>query len=284
MTIRRHVITGEPILFAPERSGRPNAFADGEPENCPFCPGNEWQTPPEILRVGGGDGWRVRVFPNKYPAAEHHEVIVESARHGDTFADISDPAPIVRTYRDRYRAVSALADVAYVCLFKNHGPRAGASIGHIHSQLLAVPFVPPRIGREGAAFAAAADCLLCEAIERHRAEGLVIEETAGFVRLAPHAPTMAWQQWLIPKAHAPEMAEMSDGEAAELAALLQRSAAGMERVSPSYNWMFLNFPRAPRGHWYVDLFPRLSAVAGFELGTGTWIEMVDPRKTAEVMR
>jgi UDPglucose--hexose-1-phosphate uridylyltransferase len=284
VSVRRNLITGEPMLFAPERSNRPGAFDEGPPEACPFCAGNESHTPPEIDRAGDARRWTVRVFPNKYPASEHHEVIVESPEHGDTFATIPDPEAAVRVYRDRYADVASRAGVAYVCVFKNHGPRAGASIDHVHSQLLATSFVPPRIERESAAFAAARTCLLCEAIERHRGEGLLIDESDSFARIAPSASAMAYQQWVIPKAHRPEMAEMSDGEAAQLATLLQKSAAGMQRISPSYNWMFLNFPRAARGHWYLDLFPRRGSVAGFELGTGTWIEIVDPERTAEVMR
>lgn len=284
MSVRRNLITGQPLLFAPERSRRPGAMDNAPPDACPFCVGHESHTPPEILRVGNDHGWNVRVFPNKYPAAEHHEVIVESPRHGDTFATIPDPAAAVRVYRDRYAVAIGRAGVAYVCVFKNHGARAGASIDHVHSQLLATGFVPPRIERESAAFASAGVCLLCEAIERHRADGLLIDESASFARIAPYASAMAYQQWVIPKAHRPEMAEMSDGEAAELAALLQRSDAGMQRVSSSYNWIFMNFPRLARGHWYVDLFPRAGTVAGFELGTGTWIEIVDPAKTVEVMR
>jgi len=128
MALRKHPISGEPILYAPARAGRPNAFGREAGDVCPFCPGNESLTPAEISR--SGDPWRVRVFPNKYPAAEGHEVIVDSNRHDASFESIDNAAEAVAMYVARYRAHS---DAAYVSLFKNAGERAGASIEHIHS-------------------------------------------------------------------------------------------------------------------------------------------------------
>lgn len=271
MSVRHHLLSGEPILFAPERSGRPNAFGTSSDDVCPFCPGHERETPPAVATVG--NPWRVRVFPNKYPASEQHEVIVEAPDHDAQFESIAFAEDVVRTYRERYAAMRAHA--AYVALFKNHGPLAGASLPHIHSQLLGTPFLPPRIAREQAAFGAR--CPLCDAMRTN-----VIEENAAFVRVAPEGSAMSYQQWLISKRHAPEMTSLeSDGG---LAAMLQASAAGMRRLSASYNWIFVNFPAAPRAHWYVELFPRFGAVAGFELGTGTFIEVVDPARAAEVLR
>ncbi|HKO56573.1 MAG TPA: DUF4931 domain-containing protein [Thermoanaerobaculia bacterium] len=271
MTVRHHLLTGDPILFAPGRSGRPNAFGTSDEEACPFCPGHEDETPAEVARVG--DPWQVRVFPNKYPASDDHEVIVEGSDHEAQFEELRDAAAVVRTYRERYAVISGR--VRYAALFKNQGPLAGASLRHIHSQLLGTPFLPPRIVREQAAFDDG--CPLCEASGTN-----VIDENDGFVRVAPEGSTMSYQQWLIPKRHVPELTSL-DGDK-ELAAMLQAAAAGMRRLSPSYNWVFVNFPGAPRAHWYVDLFPRFGAVAGFELGTGTFIEVVDPARAAEALR
>jgi UDPglucose--hexose-1-phosphate uridylyltransferase len=285
MTIRHNVITGEPVVFAPERAGRPHAFIDDQRDDlCPFCPGNEAQTPPEILRVGMPDRWRVRVFPNKYPAVAGHEVIVESPDHDATFDAIDAADAIVRVYIDRYRALSVISGVQYVALFKNHGRTAGASIGHIHSQIAALPFVPPRVANEGTAFAHAPECPLCAAIASHRRDGLIIRESASFAWLAPTAPSFAYQQWIVPKRHQSEMATFDDGEQRELATLLQAAAAAMRRISPSQNWLFLNFPHEASAHTYVDLFPRVTNVAGFELETGTYIDVVDPATTTRLMR
>jgi UDPglucose--hexose-1-phosphate uridylyltransferase len=225
-------------------------------------------TPPEICRVG--DPWRVRVFPNKYPATEHHEVVVESPRHDDTFDAIDHAADAVRVYADRYHALSRIAP--YVSIFKNSGAMAGASIPHLHSQIIATPFVPPRVAREAAAFHE--KCALCAISEEP-----LIRETASYRWIAPRGSMFAYEQWIVPKEHAPEIAEPL-----ELADLLQASAAAMRRITPSFNWIFMNFPRQPRAHWYVQLFPRLAVHAGFELGSGSAINAVDPAEAARTYR
>ena len=273
MTFRTHPLTGEPILYAPERSSRPGAFGgdDGE-ERCPFCPGHEADTPPPIVVTG--DPWRVRVVPNKYPPLEGAEVIVESPRHDATFDEIEHAEEVVRTYVERYRAH---ADAAHVSLFKNHGPRAGASIPHVHSQVMPLPFVPPRIAREAHAFANA--CPLCDGID-----ATTIDETSRFAWIAPAGSAMPYQQWLVPKRHIAEMSTLDDADVVELAALLQRSSAAMLTLGDSYNWMFMNFARRDNAHCYIELFPRLANFGGFELGSGTNVEIVDPAIAAEELR
>ncbi|HEX2120660.1 MAG TPA: DUF4921 family protein [Thermoanaerobaculia bacterium] len=277
---RRHLITGDPIVFAPERAARPGAFTGSAAEaRCPFCPGHEADTPPQIAQLG--DPWRVRVVPNKYPPTGGAEVIVESNEHDAAFEHLPHAEELVRLYADRSRAH---AEAAHVALFKNEGTRAGSSIAHVHSQLIPTPFVPLRIEREAAAFARAAHCPLCEAIETHRREELVIAETPAFVWLAPSASWMAYQQWLVPKRHVASLTELDDTELAELGALLRSAASAMRTTSDSFNWSFTSFSRAPAAHFYVDLFPRVTTIAGFELGTGTFVEIIDPAAAARRLR
>ena len=277
--VRRNLITGEPILFAPEREGRPNAFNEDDAV-CPFCPGNEEMTPPEVARIG--EPWRVRVFPNKYPFAEHHEVIVESQRHDAEFDQI-DAGEVVRMYVERYCALVHRIGVRSVMLFKNHGRTAGASLPHLHSQIAALGFVPPRIACEERAFAKSISCPLCDAINTHRVAELIIDETPSMVRLAPHGSSFANQQWIMPKRHCNDLENLKEAECRELAVLLQHAAAGMRKISPSHNWMFLTFPAVTAAHCYVDLFPRTTSVAGFELATGTFIDSIDPSVTVRTM-
>jgi UDPglucose--hexose-1-phosphate uridylyltransferase len=278
---RRHLITGERILFAPDRAFRPHAF--GEPaqpdERCPFCPGHEPDTPPPLAERG--KPWRVRVFPNKYPPIPGAEVIVESPRHDDTFDRIDDPAEVVAVYLDRYRVHR---DAAFVSLFKNEGSRAGSSIPHVHSQVVPLPFVPPRIEREAAAFAAATVCPLCKVIESHRQTDLIIRENASFAWLTPSSSSMPYQQWIVPMRHVAEIAELSAEEAADLASLLRSAAGAMLRLSDAFNWTFISFPGTRPAHGYIDLFPRLTAIAGFELGTGTFVEIIEPAAAARRLR
>ncbi|HEX6158845.1 MAG TPA: DUF4931 domain-containing protein [Thermoanaerobaculia bacterium] len=266
MPIRRNPLTNEPIVFAPARASRPHALSgDASEIVCPFCPGNEDQTPPEIARAG--DPWRVRVFPNKYPSVENAEVIVESADHDAAFERIEHAEEVVATYIERRRAH---ASAEYVALFKNEGERAGASIPHGHSQVMPLDFTPPRIAREAESFREG-HCPLCDD------PGEVIGESASFIWLAPHGSSMPYQQWLVPRRHTNRI---GDDGVAELAMWLRRSASGMRALAPAFNWAFVEFPRHPRGHWYVDLFPRLTAIAGFELGTGTFVEIIDPAAAA----
>ncbi len=266
--IAENPITGDPVLLAPERAQRPNIFREGI-DRCPFCPGHESDTPPEIWR--DGDPWRIRIFPNKYPATERHELIVESAEHRATFDQLpSDHASrVVDSYINRYRSLSAGA--RYVCIFKNHGVLAGASIPHMHSQVIATPFLPPRIACEGEAFARS--CPLCAL------DGPLIDQTANYRWIAPPGSSLAYEQWIVPRRHAPEM---SEGH--ELSQLLQRSTREMLSIADSFNWIFINFPRQPAAHWYVQLFPRLAMHAGFEFGTGSAINVVDPLVAVERLR
>lgn len=268
--IRRNPITGEPVIVAPARADRPFVSSTVD---CPFCPGHESETPPEIARAG--DPWRARAFPNKYPAVEGAEVIVESARHGDAFHDVEHAAEVVAMYLDRYRAH---ADAKTVTLFKNEGAAAGASIAHVHSQLIPLPFVPPRIESEAAGFARAAACPLCDA------DGETIRESEHFRWLAPHASRMAFQQWIVPRRHFSEAVAMREAEIAELAELLRVASKAMLQLAPACNWMFLDFRGHDAAHFYVELFPRLTTIAGFELGSGTFVEIIDPATAAAKLR
>jgi UDPglucose--hexose-1-phosphate uridylyltransferase len=248
--IRRHLITGDPILFAPDRAERPRWNA----AVCPFCPGHEHETPPEVARTG--DPWRVRVFPNKFPFVQHHEVIVEASEHNATFATIAHAPEVVAMYVDRYRALRHFGTVA---LFKNHGVMAGASLPHPHSQIAALPFVPPRIAREAEAFRRAPECPLCKVQES-------LAETASFRMIDPGARMFSNERWIVPKRHVPDMSSV---DVVELAAMLQFAAT---RTAGDYNWLFFNYPDAPRAHFYISVAPRVSPVAGFELETGTFVD------------
>jgi UDPglucose--hexose-1-phosphate uridylyltransferase len=268
VVFRKNPLTGEPIVYAPERAARRSAFGDASDERCPFCAGHESDTPREVARIG--EPWRVRAFPNKYPPVAGAEVIVESPRHDGAFHD--HPDDVVRMYVERYRAH---ASAAYVALFKNEGARAGASIDHVHSQVIPLPFVPPRIERELRGFADA--CPLCAP------EGHLIRETETLRWLAPEASSFAYQQWIVPKRHVADLSACTAEELRDLASLLAAASRAMQPLG-AYNWMFMNFPRHAEAHCYVDVVPRLAALAGLELGTGTFVEIIDPAAAARRLR
>jgi UDPglucose--hexose-1-phosphate uridylyltransferase len=266
--IEKTPITGEPVILAPEREKRPNVY-EGAP--CPFCPGAEKQTPPEVCR--DGDPWRIRVFPNRYPPTEHSEIVVESANHDDAFDALApDHAErVVEITFDRYRALAAKS--AYVCIFKNHGRLAGASIPHLHSQLVGLPFIPPRIAAEGDSFARATTCPLCDG-----GEHLLIAETEHYRSIAPRGARFAYQQWIVPKAHQHDL-----GAPHELASVMQAAVRAMRSVNDAFNWSFVTFPHQERGHWYLELFPRVAMIAGFEIGSGVFVNTVPSDTVRELL-
>jgi UDPglucose--hexose-1-phosphate uridylyltransferase len=293
---RRHPITGELIVVAPQRSARPNAFGDSaDDEPCPFCAGSEHLTPPEIARKGTPAAWSVRVFPNKYPAVDAetrdergvlrggaHEVIVESPDHDATIESLSPKqmGEAVDVYIERFQALAA--SYASVSIFKNDGAAAGASLPHVHSQVVALPFVPARAAEEVAGFREAARCPLCALVAEPR---YVVRESESFLAVAPAAARMAYEQWIVPRVHAPSFAALGTGARGELASHLQRGVGALRRQIPgaAFNWAFHNFAE-DAGHWYVALFPRVTLLAGFELGSGTAIDIVGPEATVEALR
>lgn len=270
--IRRNRITGDPVLLAPERSKRPNAFGDAAAEICPFCPGNEHETPPEIAR--DGEPWRIRLFPNKYPACHPHEVIVEARKHEARFEDLAPDhaARVVEMWFARHHDLRSQA--VCVTIFKNDGAAAGASLDHLHSQILGTPFVPPRIAREGFAFACATRCPLC-AID----DEPIVAESECYRVIAPRGAAFAYEHWIVPNDHAPVMHEPH-----ELTSLLQFSARALRKFAPAFNWTFLNFPHEPNAHWYVAVMPRLAGLAGYEVGAGGAINIVDADDAAARLR
>jgi UDPglucose--hexose-1-phosphate uridylyltransferase len=267
----RHPLTGDPVLHAPQRAARPHAFA-GQPriERCPFCPGHESDTPPELARIG--EPWRVRVVPNKYPPAEGAEVIVESPRHDASFENIADLGEVLGVYGDRLRAH---AGAAHVALFRNDGPRAGASMAHVHAQLVPLPFVPPRIARELAAFARS--CPLCAP------EGVVIGENRSFVHLAPAVSAMPYEQWIVPRRHVASMTALDADERHDLGALLRFALAATRRIG-DFNATFMTFAPSSPAHFHVEILPRITTLAGLELATGTFVEIIEPTAAAARLR
>lgn len=266
--IRRNPITGAPVLLAPERLHRPHALGGDDEIVCPFCPGHERETPPELWR--DGDPWSIRVFPNKYPASDRHEIVVESADHDVPFEDLEHASRVVDAWLARYRVLSQHGPTI---IFKNDGRAAGASLQHAHSQILGTPFVPPRLANEAAAFARAGRCPLC-AID----DEPLVRESEHYRVVAPRGAAHAYEHWIVPRAHAHDVVEPH-----ELAALLQSAARASRSVARGFNWIVNTFPHEPRAHWYVAVIPRLGGLAGYEVGAGGAINIVDPGEAARML-
>ncbi|MBL8753835.1 MAG: DUF4921 family protein [Planctomycetes bacterium] len=283
--------TGRPILMAPLRQKRPmHTTGAGSPSACPFCPGNEAETPPEVDAVRTAEsradapGWSARAFPNKFPACTHHEVVAEGARHHEQPADLDVTAwrVCLDLWQRRVRAIERRPGVACAFLFKNVGALAGASIAHNHSQLLGLDDLPPRLQLEVTTAHALPHCPWCTTLTAAEAEGRLVFRSAAHVVLAPEPPKLPHETWLLPTRCDDDFLTTDlDSLATALHALFTAVARGLGR--PAFNlWLH----RAPgrRLHWHFELQPRTGQMAGLELGGDMYINSVPAAVSAARLR
>jgi UDPglucose--hexose-1-phosphate uridylyltransferase len=303
--VRTDVVTGDVVIVAPGRSTRPDTFRTPGPTPppavaaCPFCDGNEAETPPEIVRRGAGDadtrGWRVRVVPNKYPIVGAivgvpgaHEVVVLSPAHDRSFADLDDAAAIevFDVLRDRV-AFHLAAGLRYAHAFLNHGKPGGASIEHPHAQVIALDFVPPRVDRILDRFATVRRDLVHDALDDARASATVVTDGDVTTWCPPASTTAYAARVALPagrqrfdRAAAAELA----GVAVAVRDLLRRLRAVLGDVP--YNVVVNTAPAGDERpfHWWLDIVPRLSVTAGFEHATGLSVCTVAPEAAAAALR
>lgn len=292
------------------------------PGFCPFCSGHESWTPPEILafRSSGAPnepGWTTRVIPNKFPALRvegdfdrepdglydrmngvgAHEVIIESPEHILSLGETSDLniANMFWAFRERIIDLKKDVRLQYTLLFKNHGQAAGASMEHSHSQLIALPIIPKRVQEElsGAKqyFDYRERCIFCDIIRQERRDGKrIVLEDDHVVAVAPYASRFPFEMWILPKHHGSHIefasAEIYQSLAHTLGSLLRRIDKALER--PPYNFVLhngdLNVTVSPHYHWHLEIIPRLTRIAGFEWGTGFYINPTTPEEAAEFLR
>jgi UDPglucose--hexose-1-phosphate uridylyltransferase len=329
---RRDPVTHHWVIVAPERAARPLALShakphdrhDAERDACPFCEGREEDTPGELfaLRDAGsapnGPGWRLRVVPNKFPAvrplpgvevadgdglfeslpgAGEHELLIECARHEANPARLTDAEfrDVLLAYRARLAALSADPRYAYVLVFKNVGAEAGASLAHLHSQIIALPIVPDAVRAEldGARdyYQRTGRCVFCDVLRQEVRLGVrVVAETEHFAAFAPFAGRFAYETWLLPKAHDSRYESLTDAHAEELARLLRHLLARLDAVleEPAYNYYLHTGPARAGGlsyyHWHLEVVPRTARPAGFEWGSGCFINTVPPERAAAELR
>lgn len=309
--LRYNIATREWVIVAPERAQRPQSPRTG----CPFCPGAEENTPDETFRMGDPDGnWLVRAFPNRFPvvapyegdlatrgafpafsrpASGIHEVVAESPVHGDSLTRLRPyhMEMVVRAWRDRTRALLARPNVEHVIVFKNHGVGAGSSLDHPHSQIVGLPVVPVqvqvRLEEAARRYSAWGRCLYCEMLERERAAGeRVVAESEGFTAFVPYAAFSPYSIWIFPHEHAACFSSLSDEALPSLARVLQEALGKLERLlaDPAYNLVIRSISYASYFHYYLAIVPRHSKMAGFEMGTGMFINSHLPEDDARQLR
>jgi UDPglucose--hexose-1-phosphate uridylyltransferase len=284
---------------------------------CPFCPGNEAMTPPENYVVPDTNGWRVRVTPNKFAALSYqgerkrtvkgvrrtvtgvgiHEVIIETPAHNKTTALLSDHEVelIVETYINRFKSAYADPRVEQVTIFKNHGEAAGTSLEHPHSQIIGIPVITSQI-RERLSHALGhfdeyGECIFCRVLSQELEEKTrLVLETEHFVTFVQFATLTPFSMLIMPRRHMACFVEMRDAEAADLAHILRLSLAKLFHglADPDFNYVIRTAPTEYVGvkyyHWYVSIIPRLTRMAGFELGSGMFINVSLPEKDAAFLR
>jgi UDPglucose--hexose-1-phosphate uridylyltransferase len=287
-------LTGDRVIIAPARALRPNTFRVDAPAKpatvatCPFCAGNESETPPEVARIGGGmpdtPGWEVRVVPNLYPIVGDgvdgaHEVVVFSPQHDADFSalDPEHACAVLAMLRDRSRVHLERGSV-YAQAFVNSGKAAGASIEHPHAQLVTLPIVPPRAELRLAHFTP-------EALKRDQIH--VVSEDDALVWCPPASPSPFFMRAAVADA-GPRFEAASNDDIRSMARALQDAVGRLHRVlgEPAYNLVVQTAPRASTEPyaWSVDIVPRLGVPAGFELGTGIWVNIVAPEAAATTLR
>jgi UDPglucose--hexose-1-phosphate uridylyltransferase len=290
---------------------------------CPFCSGNEAKTPPEILayRKDGGQrdtpGWSLRVVSNKFPALGiegtlnrqgeglydkmngigAHEVIIETPDHSMTLASMPARAveDVLWAFRDRILDLKKDRRFKYILIFKNHGEAAGASLEHTHSQLIALPVVPKRVREEvdnaKEYYNFKERCIFCDIIRQEVEDGVrTIAENKSFIALAPYAPRFPFEMWVVPKVHQSAFEESQKHAFEQLAVILKDMLTRLDRVldSPAYNFIIHSSPIPEASndyyHWHFEIMPKLTKVAGFEWGTGFYINPTPPEESAKFLR
>jgi UDPglucose--hexose-1-phosphate uridylyltransferase len=290
---------------------------------CPFCEGNEQHTPHEILayreRNTQADqrGWRVRVVPNKFPALQiegelnkrgdgiydkmagigAHEVILECPFHEVSMANLSEDniREIFWVYRDRLVDLKKDPRLVYGMVFKNVGALAGASLEHSHSQLIVTPIVPINVWEEMSGslefFNYRGRCIYCDMVHQELAsEKRVVLDTPNFLSFCPYASRFPFEMWILPKHHNSHYENLQKNEIDELGTVMKTLLLKLESAldKPSYNYIIHTSPfdtqTLPHYHWHIEIIPRLTRVAGFEWGTGFYINPVPPEQSAGFLK
>lgn len=322
--LRQDPVSERWVIIATERAKRPSDFKPLHKEkkgnaSCPFCPGHEKETPPEVLAFRDANtepdtpGWQVRVVPNKFAALVAdgevsseskgmyrtmsatgvHEVIIEGPDHDTLFADLAPEhaVQVLKAWRQRYLQLKQDKRLQYIQLFKNHGPTAGASLEHPHSQLIATPLVPAAVNEELARLKAyrqeKKSCLFCDLIEAELATGTrVVAYNEEFLAFCPFASRFPMETWIIPRRHQANFGECEDGQLKQLAAILQETLSRLQKAAndPPFNLVLHTAPLRQEGdtyHWHFELLPRLTIIAGFEWGTDMYINPTPPEIAAQ---
>lgn len=322
--LRRDLVTGDWVIIAPERAKRPDEFLrkpDRTPtpkETCPFEDLQKTGNWPPILAIPDAENWRIVVIPNKFPALSHqhvcaeifqdsiyeraqgvgHHELVLTRDHNRPFVamTVEEGLDVFRMFQARYKTLSEDACVRYVTAFLNYGPSTGGSVYHPHYQIISLPIIPPDISHslEGSAryFRTHNRCVHCAMIEHELQLGSrIVGENAFAVALTPFASRDPFEVRIYPKSHEPFFERTGQEELRAVVMLLQSVLHKIKEYmrDPDLNFFIHTSPLKDQDeyanyHWHIEIFPKLSILGGFELSTGTIINIIDPDKAARLLR
>lgn len=327
--LRKDPVLGRWVIISTERAKRPKDFKSApekkviSPKACPFCPGNEAATPPEILSYRDANtapntsGWTLRVIPNKFPALlvegdinrrgegiydrmngiGAHEVIIETSDHAQDLADLEIDRfrDVMRAYQERTLDLKNDKRLRYVMIFKNFGAAAGASLEHSHSQLIATPVIPKRVMEEmdGAQryFEYRERCIFCDiVVQETKDRKRLISENNSFILVCPFAPRFPFETWILPRNHVSNFEDATKENLDDLASILKDCLLRVKKAlnTPPYNYVIHTTPVTLKGidfyHYHIEVIPVLTHVAGFEWGTGFYINPTGPEESASYLK
>jgi UDPglucose--hexose-1-phosphate uridylyltransferase len=319
--VRYEEFTGRIVIVAKGRRKRPHAYqqkvASEGLKECPFCPGHESETPKatllyvmegsgSIVKTSDPDGsrrsdWLVRAFPNAYPALSteatssaygYHEVVVENPDHFWTYekAELNSIELALRALIDRGRFMESDSKVKYVTIFKNHDKEAGASITHPHYQIIGSAFVPPSILRELDSYLKkeiCGNCYFCSLPNNALDGGRLVFENEHFSVLTPFTSIFPYECWIIPRRHSGSFLDSSTEEIKYLSETLKELfiAYAKEIGIFPFNIIFHSGLVGIKDfHWHLEIYPRITVHAGFELSSGAYINIVEPEEAALKLR
>ncbi len=299
--IRKDYFREEYVIIAPGRAKRPEALpAEVIPKGkiCFFCPDNFCNDTITYSDDNENDDWEVMSTINKYPAVTlfnpraygQAEVVIETRKHGLDINDFSIDhiVRVINAYISRYDALRNIPGVEHVLVFKNEGGKAGASVAHSHSQVIALPILPPKIQKELREYDEYHKkhhrCPFCDIIKKEMNSDRVIWQDENIFALAPFASDAPYGAWILPKRHVKTISDLSHEEKESIAKVMRIVLGKLDEINMPYNYFFENAIGHNDYHMHIRLMPRPNVWAGLELGTGVIVNSVYPEVAAEFYR
>ena len=324
--LRKDLVSGTWVVYSTKRNEKPDFFkkraekkeSKEDIKNCPFCKEGILNQEKDVLVYLKDNGdWSLKVFPNKFPAVcseykdinkrEHgpfevidgvgyHEILVTKDHKKDIpDMEVASVAEIIDAYQERYIALMNRKHIKYICIFKNYGAEAGASVRHPHSQVVAMPVIDPDVFRSLSGseeyYKSNLECVHCTMIEWEKESGKrVIFENGEFIVICPFVSRVPFEMRIYPKKHLSYFERITDDQKIKLAEAIKFCLSKLKKNlnDPAYN-LFLH--TAPCNgqiydhyHWHFEIFPKTNTWAGLELGTGIEVCSVIPERAAEILR